>query len=118
MFADRVTANLPSSDFDRTAEFYGSLGFEPVFRAEGWMILRSGPLEIEFFAMKQKPETSWFSACVRVRDLDSLHERYSRAGLPQTSVPRLTSPEPDSGLRMFALVDVDGSLLRCIEIQE
>lgn len=117
MSQERVTANLPSRDFDRTAAFYESLGFNVAFRNGEWMILRSGPLEIEFFPMKIDPKESWFSACIRVDDLDALYETYSNAGLPgsTSSIPRLTSPTLVGGLRMFALVDPDGSLLRCME---
>jgi hypothetical protein len=117
MSHERITANLPSRDFDSTATFYGLLGFEVRFRSAEWMILRSGPLEIEFFPMSVDPKDSWFSACIRVDDLDSLYEKYSSVVLPRdpSSVPRLTAPTVIGGRRMFALVDIDGSLLRCME---
>ena len=114
---DRVTANLPSRDFDRTATFYGSLGFDVAFRNPQWMILRSGSLEIEFFPMENDPEESWFSACIRVDELDALYKRILNASLPEraSSTPRLTAPTVTGGLRMLSLIDEDGSLLRCIE---
>jgi hypothetical protein len=117
MSNERVTANLPSRNFDKTAAFYSSLGFDVAFRSAQWMILRSGPLEIEFFPMKIDPKESWFSACIRVDDLDALYERCENGGLPKdsSSIPRLTAPTVTDGLRMFALVDIDGTLLRCIE---
>jgi hypothetical protein len=120
--ADRATANLPSRDFAVTADFYGALGFAALFRDDGWMILVRGSLELEFFPMPQlKPKESWFSACLRVDDLDGLYAGFAAAadtaGLSRsaTAIPRLTPPvlEP-FGLRMFALVDPDGSLIRCI----
>lgn len=84
---------------------------------EGWLIISRGPLEIEFFPLELDPYQSCFSACIRVHDLDGLYEAFQRANLPSDSraIPRLTPPEVVSGLRMFALVDPDGSLLRCIE---
>ncbi len=49
---ERVTANLPGSDWDATTTFCGLLGFDVVSRSPEWMILRRGPLEIKFFPMK------------------------------------------------------------------
>ncbi len=116
---NRVTANLPSRDFDRTERFYGALGFGRDYRGEGWMILRRGPLEIEFFAHPGcDPKTSWFSACVRVDEPDALYDEWRRVGLSDDpkDQPRLTGFFKHEGApRMFALVDEDGSLLRCID---
>ena len=113
---DRITANLPARSFDQTAAFYGALGFEVTFRDEGWMILRRGELEIEFFPHpKLAPWTSWFSACVRVADVGHLHGEWSAARLPTEGIPRMPVPVDESnGVRIFALVDPNGSLLRCI----
>jgi hypothetical protein len=117
--ADRITANLPSRDFAATAAFYGKLGFTEVFRNDGWMILHRGPLVVEFFPHPTvDPLTSWFSACVRVDDLDALWQEWGSVGLPtaHTATPRLTAAFklPDAP-RMFALVDEDGSLLRVLD---
>lgn len=113
---DRITANLPARDLNETAAFYGALGFSVAFRDEGWMILRRGNLEIEFFPHSDlDPATSWFSACIRVADVDRLFMAWSKVGLPNSGVPRLTAPIDEApGLRIFALVDPNGSLLRCI----
>ncbi len=117
MSHDRITANLPSSNFDLTEAFYHGIGFETWFKDTGWMILRSGRFEIEFYAAQQNPRENWSSACVRVDDLDSLFARVQRANLSNdpTLIARLTGPTIEHGLRMFALVDLDGNLLRCIE---
>ncbi len=116
---DRITANLPSRDLNATAAFYGALGFGVGFKDDGWMILDRGSLQLEFFPMPDlNPLTSCFSACVRVDDLDALYADFLKLGLPSDcwSTPRLTPPETEAhGLRMFALVDLDGSLLRCIQ---
>ena len=115
---DRVTANLPSRDFAATAAFYARLGFAVGYRGADWMILDRGPLEIEFFPHPGlDPAASWFSACVRVEDLDALHADWGRAGLATEAgaIPRITAPAPVApDLRMFAVVDADGSLLRCL----
>jgi hypothetical protein len=119
MSNDRITANLPSSDFGRTAAFYGQLGFERLYRSEEWMILLRGPLELEFFHFPDvDPLTSSFSACIRVDDLDGLYAAFQAASLSDypRATPRLTPPEQRPGIpRMFALIDCDGSLLRCLQ---
>jgi uncharacterized glyoxalase superfamily protein PhnB len=113
---DRITANLPARSFSATAHFYERLGFKVDFRDEGWMIMTRGSLELEFFPHPDlEPAASWFSACVRVDDVDALHRAWSAATLPAHGIPRLTPPGDEPwGLRMFALVDENGSLLRCM----
>lgn len=113
---DRITANLPARDFSETAAFCERLGFVVEFRDAGWMILSRGPLEIEFFPHPDlNPADSWFSACVRVADVDTLHRDWASAALPQHGIPRLTPPRDETfGFRMCALVDPNGSLLRCL----
>ena len=113
---ERVTANLPARNFDETERFYKSLGFTVAFRDEGWMILTRGPLEIEFFPHPDlQPSQSWFSACVRVDDVNALHAAWSQSGLPAKGIPRITDPVDEPwGFRIFALVDPNGSLLRCL----
>ncbi len=54
------------------------------------MILSRGSLEIEFFPHPElEPHTSWFSACVRVADVDRLYRDRSSAGLPDHGIPRI-----------------------------
>ncbi|MGZ9809725.1 bleomycin resistance protein [Pseudoroseicyclus sp. H15] len=119
--ADRITANLPAIDMAETEAFYATLGFEPPYRSDGWMILTRGPLELEFFhAPGLKPAESWHSACIRVDDLDGLYAAFTEAGLSDNprAIPRLTPPgrDPDPEVpRLFFLVDLNGSLLRCLE---
>jgi len=116
---DRVTANLPSRDLDKTEPFYQALGFSTRFRDDGWMILARGALELKFFPHAElDPRTSCFSACLRVDDLDPLYADFSKSGVPNDcwSIPRMDQPElMPFGMRMFHLVDLDGSLLRCID---
>ncbi len=116
---DRITANLPSRDFDQTVAFYGRLGFEVLYRDAGWLILRRGTLELEFFLHPDlDPFQSWHSACIRVDDLKALQAEWQALDLPQDPMGRdrdLTIIEDGGPLRFFALIDCDGSLLRCLE---
>lgn len=122
MSRDRITANLPSSDFSATQDFYAKLGFSVAFRNGDWMILTRGTLELEFFPHPQiDRKTSWFSACIRVDDLDGLLSEWQAVGLPSAkdAIPRLTGilELPDAP-RMFALVDPDGSLFRIMQNED
>jgi catechol 2,3-dioxygenase-like lactoylglutathione lyase family enzyme len=115
--ADRITANLPARDFNETAAFYQRLGFEVDFRDDGWMMMSRGPLDLEFFSYPDlDPFQSSFSACVRVAALDALYSEWSTLALPTQSIPRLQGPPwaITDDLRMFALIDPNGSLLRCL----
>ena len=114
--AERVTANLPARDFGETESFYKSLGFGVVFRNEGWMILSRGPLEIEFFPYPDlQPPQCRFSACIRVEDVNNLHADWADLGLPRRGIPRMTDPVDETwGFRIFALIDPNGNLLRCL----
>jgi hypothetical protein len=49
-----------------------------------------------------------------VDDADALHAEFERLNLPGQSIPRLhgSPEETDYGLREFAVVDLDGNLLR------
>jgi catechol 2,3-dioxygenase-like lactoylglutathione lyase family enzyme len=116
--ADRATPNLPSRDFLATSRFYQALGFEESFRDRGWMILRRGEIQLEFFPFRElDPFQNNFGCCLRVDDADALHAAFSAAGLPtdDRSIPRLSAPvDQPWGFRFFALVDADGNLLRCL----
>lgn len=80
------------------------------------MILRRGELEVKFFPHPGiDPAASWFSACVRVADADRLHAEWGAAGLPASGIPRITPPtDGPYSIRTFALVDPNGSRLRCL----
>jgi hypothetical protein len=51
IITDRITANLPSRDTSAPAAFYERLGFVTDFNDGGWMIMRRGSVELEFFHM-------------------------------------------------------------------
>ena len=114
---DRATANLPSRDFDATTAFYAPLGFTTQYRGDAWMILSRGTAVIEFFPHPTlRPARSWFSACLRLDDVDSFFDQARAAGIPDArrGIPRFHPPAPMGELTIGALIDRDGSLLRVI----
>jgi hypothetical protein len=110
---DQAIPNLPSRSFDDTAEFYGGFGFEPTYRDAGWMILRRGDLQLEYFpAPDLVPAESSFLCSVRVDDLDGLYEAIRASGVPEsrTGIPRIVPATAQSwGQRVGFLVDLDGT---------
>lgn len=117
--SDATTPNLPAREFEKTSQFYASLGFSESWRDKGWMILKRGTLTLEFFPHPElDPLASWFSCCLRLDDLDAFYAVCKRAGIPERckGQPRLHPPEDQSsGLRMGAFVDLDGTLVRLIQ---
>jgi len=112
-----ITANLPARDFDETEAFYQRLGFDTVYRGPEWMILAYEGMWVEFFPHPDLiPEESWFSAGMRLVEIDPLHSKWDGLGLPEAGIPRLTPPFTlESAPRMFALVDPNGSLWRVMK---
>ncbi|MBU3028700.1 bleomycin resistance protein [Paracoccus marinaquae] len=111
-----VTANLPSRAFDATEDFYARLGFARAYRDDNWMILKRGEAQLEFFPHPDlDPGGSWFSACFRTEDLEGLAAEFAELNLPARGRPCLTGiSRVTDDLRMFALIDPDGSLIRCL----
>lgn len=116
--ADTSTPNLPARDFAATSAFFARLGFTQVFRDEGWMILDRDGVWLEFFPFPElDPAESSFGCCLRLDDVDSFYRVCVDAGLPESAkgFPRLHPPRlEESGLRVGALIDPDGTLLRLI----
>lgn len=119
--ADHATPNLPSRDFDATSAFYAVLGFVESWRDPGWMILRRGGLQLEFFAFADlDPTSSSFGCCLRLDDLDGFYAVCQAAGVAETRIgwPRLHPPRlEDWGGRVGFMVDPDGTLLRLVQNQ-
>ena len=116
---DHATPNLPSRDYEQTSRFYQRLGFVQGWRDEGWMILTRGALTLEFFPYPDlNPAESSFSCCLRLDDLDAFYAVCKGAGLEERcwGWPRLHAPRvEDSGKRIGALIDPDGTLVRLIQ---
>ena len=116
---DHATPNLPARDFDATTEFYAALGFEVGYRDPGWLIVSRGGLVLEFYADPGvDPAASDASCCLRLDDVDAFHAVCVGAGVPEShrGWPRVQTPRvEDSGMRIGALVDPDGTLLRLVQ---
>jgi len=117
--ADRATPNLPARDFASTSAFYAQLGFTQDYRDDGWMILRRGGVSLEFFPFPDlDPFTSSFGCCLRLDDVDDFYAVCCAAGVAERTqgFPRVHPPRRESsGLRIGALLDPDGSLLRLVQ---
>jgi hypothetical protein len=115
---DTATPNLPSRDFGTTSAFYDRLGCsEAAYRDEGWMILTRAKVMLEFFPFARlDPAESSFGCCLRLDDVDAFYRVCLAAGRPESAegFPRLHPLREESGLRIGALLDTDGSLLRLI----
>ena len=113
-----ATPNLPSRDFETTSAFYGRLGFTQTYRDDGWMILTRDGVVLEFFPFPDlDPAESSFGCCLRLDDVDAFYRGCLDAGLRESlrGFPRLHPPRlEESGLRIGALIDPDGTLLRLI----
>jgi hypothetical protein len=116
---DRIVANVPFIDAEETIGFYTAPGFQVEHQDNDWLIMTRGPMELEFFPFPDLDSAqSSFSACVRVADLDALYAQWDTQwrtlGLPEQSIPRLQGPPWPiaDGLRMFAVIDPNGTLLR------
>lgn len=116
---DKAVPNLPSRDFDRTSDFYGGFGFAQTYRDDGWLILRRGDVQLEFFLFPElAPGESSFMCSIRVDDVDELYEQIKSTGVAERSTghPRLHPVKLQSwGLRAGFLIDPDATQLHLIE---
>lgn len=114
--ADIAIPLLPSRSMADTQRFYQKLGFSgDVVSPHGdYAILDRGSLEIHFFLHTALvPAESAFGCYCRVQDVDSVYAAFRQADLPLHGIPRITALENKPwGMREFAVIDEDGSLLR------
>jgi len=114
--ADIAIPLLPSRSMADTRRFYQKLGFsgDMVSPHGDYMILQRGTLELHFFLHRALvPAGSAFGCYCRVQDVDSIYAAFTQADLPLHGIPRITTLENKPwGLREFAVIDEDGSLLR------
>lgn len=107
---------LPCRSVSATVAFYERLGFAGGAHAadSGYAILRMGDVELHFFAHPELVPADSFAGCyIRVQDVESLYRAFSASALPRTGIPRMDRLEDKPwGLREFAVVDLDGNLIR------
>ena len=113
---------LPSRDLSATTRFYGRLGFEVRFRQDEpspYLIVHRGSLELHFFVLPDlDPWASNWMCYLRVDDAGAVHAGWAPLGLPNAGIPRLTAPaDTDYGMREFAVIDPDGTLVRVGSVQ-
>jgi hypothetical protein len=114
--SDLAIPILPSRSIAATAAFYKALGFEggPHEHDSNYGILRRGSIELHFFTHRElRPEESWAGCYIRVSDVKPIYDSISSVRLPIHGIPRVDKLEDKPwGLREFAVVDLDGNLLR------
>lgn len=116
---DYISANLPAIDFDDTRQFYACLGFQCVYQSAEWMILTKDSLLLEFFHHPHLNSTeSWFSACLRTHVLQDLFDDWHSLDWAAFPKARITEIQSSEKMDMFCVIDPNGSLIRCIQIDK
>ena len=114
---DYISANLPSNDFDNTRKFYAFLGYQCDYQSAQWMILSKDSLLVEFFHHPNlNPKESWFSACLRTHVLPDLFHYWQGLDWAQFPEAKITEIQYLGEIDMFCVVDPNGSLIRCIQL--
>ena len=117
---DLAIPTLPSRSIDATVAFYKRLGFEGGAHEfnSSYAIMRRDSVEIHFFTHAELvPERSSFGCYIRVQDVASIYTAFGASRLPRAGIPRMDSLQDKPwGLREFAIVDPDGSLVRIGEV--
>ena len=107
---------FPSSDFERTKEFYAKLGFAigNEFPDHGYLILYQDDVELHFFrAHNNVPENSDHGVFIRVKDANKLSLKYEAHNLANEGIPRFFPAEDKEwGVCELNIIDPDGTLLR------
>ena len=120
--ADQTIPILPSRSIAATAAFYHRLGFEGGAHKfdPDYAILTRGAIELHFFKHASLVPANSHAGCyIRVVDVESLYQAFSLSTLPNLGIPRMDKLEDKPwGLREFAVVDLDGNLLRIGQIIE
>ena len=111
---DLAIPQLPSRSLPKTLAFYARLGFTGEIVGDAYAILVRGDIELHFFLHADlEPAASSFMAYLRFADVEPVYRDFLRAGLPTRGLPRMDALETKPwGMREFAVVDEDGTLLR------
>ena len=99
--------------FDATIAFYSKLGFVTVFKDDGWLVLKRGSIALGFFP-HPNPKKSWFCCCLHLDAVDAFFDVCTVAEIPEatTGQPRIHAPTYHGDMKIGALIDPDGSLIR------
>ena len=109
MTEDAIIPVLPTRDHDKTAAFYGRLGFEEVGREGDYLMLKRGAFEVhfanhgDFFDVGRNP----CGLYLRVEEVDALAAKMH--GLILGNNPPGDTPW---GMYEFAMSDPDETLVR------
>jgi len=105
-----------SSDFDKTVEFFQTLGFRLATRYEqgGYLILVRDKVELLFYrAPNTDPRNSDHGAFLRVENANDISREFAKIGLPQEGIPRVVPAEDKPwGMCELSIIDPDGNLIR------
>jgi catechol 2,3-dioxygenase-like lactoylglutathione lyase family enzyme len=119
---DLAIPTLPCRSVSATVAFYKRLGFEGGAHEfnSAYAILRRGAVELHFFTHEDLVPSDSSAGCyIRVLDVEEIFRSFSSSQLPRTGIPRMDALEDKPwGLREFAIVDLDGNLLRIGQIIE
>ena len=117
---DQTIPILPSRSIAATVDFYQRLGFKGGAHDhdKDYAILTKGSIELHFFKHPTLvPEDSYAGCYVRVVNVERIYQDFLASQLPQTGIPRVDQLENKPwGLREFAVLDLDGNLLRIGQI--
>jgi len=117
---DLAIPTLPSRSIPATVAFYHRLGFEGGAHEfnRDYAILNRGAVELHFFKHQALVPAESSAGCyIRVLDVQSIYQTFISSKLPSTGIPRMDTLEDKPwGLREFAIVDLDGNLLRIGEV--
>ncbi|GGW61467.1 bleomycin resistance protein [Streptomyces xantholiticus] len=114
---------LPCRTIQPVVDFYTALGFETTYLQKSpypYAVVERGPVQLQFFGMKQYDPTESYSGCYLLTDdVDALHETF-RAGLrtaygrtPSRGLPRIGPLKDMSyGMRQFLMTDPGGNTIR------
>ncbi|QCX80079.1 Bleomycin resistance protein [Streptomyces sp. YIM 121038] len=121
--ADKTIPLLPCRSVQPVVDFYTALGFETTYLQKSpyaYAVVERGPVELQFFGMKQYDPAASYSGCyVLTDDVDALYAAF-RAGLkaaygkvPRRGLPRIGPLKDMSyGVRQFLMTDPAGNSIR------
>jgi catechol 2,3-dioxygenase-like lactoylglutathione lyase family enzyme len=102
----RTIPILPSSDLDRTAEFYRNAGMEELARYEGYLLMGFRGVELHFTTEPGAGAAG--QAFVLVPDATRLWKQLKSQGAPGLGPVE----DREHGLREFVVTDPDGNRIR------